>query len=104
MNKLTSMDKAKSFNLKRSWIISIGIFLLVQVIFFLVDGTVWEPNINDSNDFFPRMFRSILDWELFTEWFTPYSYPFFNMAMFIHITALVITTIADVIAVLFSKK
>lgn len=101
---MNSTDKAQPFNLKRSWIISLGIFLLVQVIFMLVDGTSWVPKLNDSDDFIHRMFRSILDMKLFTEWFTPYSYPYFNLVMVVHIFALLVVGIADIIAIIFSKK
>ncbi|WP_255212164.1 YfzA family protein [Terribacillus saccharophilus] len=82
----------------------LGVFLFVQIIFVLVDGTSLEPNINDSDSFIPRTFRSILDSSLFTEWITPYSYPFFNMVMVVHIIALLIVAVADIIALLFSKK
>ncbi|PAF21654.1 hypothetical protein CHH49_09865 [Terribacillus saccharophilus] len=101
---MNSTEKAPTLTPIRRWITYIGIFLLVQVIFMLVDGTSLEPNINDSDSFIPRMFRSILNSSLFTEWITPYSYPFFNMVMVVHIIALLIVAIADIIALLIFKK
>ncbi|MFP7169507.1 YfzA-like protein [Terribacillus halophilus] len=101
---MNGAEKVPNFKLTRYWIIALGIFLLVQVIFFLIDGTSLEPRINDSDSFLPRILRSILDLRLFTEWITPYSYPYFNLAITVHILALLIAAIRDVIAILISKK
>ncbi|KGR87273.1 MULTISPECIES: YfzA family protein [Lysinibacillus] len=97
-------EKTHDSNLLKRWIITIGIFLIVQLIFIMVDGTVLEPNINDSNDLFARMGRWILDSRLFTEWITPYSFPFFNMFITIHIIAILIAALGDIISTIFSKK
>ncbi|PAD38993.1 YfzA family protein [Terribacillus sp. 7520-G] len=99
-----STEKAPTLHLARRWITYLVIFLLVQLVFFLVDGTSWEPNINDGDSFLLRMFRSILDSALFTEWIAPYSYPYFNMVMTVHILALLVVAIADVNRILNSKK
>ncbi|MCM3224216.1 YfzA family protein [Terribacillus saccharophilus] len=97
-------EKAPTLTPIRRWITYLGIFLLVQVIFILVDGTSLEPNINDSSNFIPRTFRSILDSSLFTEWITPYSYPFFNMVMTVQIIALLIVAITEIVRRLIFKK
>ncbi|AIF67027.1 YfzA family protein [Terribacillus saccharophilus] len=97
-------EKAPTLTPIRRWITYLGIFLLVQVIFILVDGTSLEPNINDSSNFIPRTFRSILDSSLFTEWITPYSYPFFNMVMTVQIIALLIVAITEIVGRLIFKK
>ncbi|MEC0305075.1 YfzA family protein [Terribacillus saccharophilus] len=101
---MNSTEKAPSLTPIRRWVTYLGIFLLVQVILILVDGTSLEPNINDSDSFIPKTFRSILDSSLFTEWITPYSYPFFNMVMTVHIIALLIVAITEIVGRLIFKK
>lgn len=101
---MNGTEKAPTLTPLRRWITYLGIFLLVQVIFILVDGTSWEPRINDGDSFIPRMFRSILDSSLFTEWITPYTYPYFNMIITVHTVALLIVAIAEIIERLISKK
>lgn len=101
---MNSTEKVPTLSPIRRWITYLGIFLLVQVIFVLVDGTSLEPNINDSDSFIPRTFRNILDSLLFMEWITPYSYPYFNMVMTVHIIALLIMAIAEIISRLIFNK
>ena len=91
-------EKTLNSNISKRWIITIGIFLIVQVIFIAVDGTILEPNINDSDKLFARIARGILDSKLFTEWITPYSFPFFNMFTTIYVIALLIQAIHDIIS------
>lgn len=97
-------EKADESNLLKRWIITIGIFLIVQLIFSAVDGTALEPNMNDSNNLVARMERWILDSRLFTEWITPYSFPFFNMFITIHVIAILIAALGNIISTIFSKK
>ncbi|WDU77600.1 YfzA family protein [Lysinibacillus sp. G01H] len=87
---MVGTEKAHESNLLKRWIITICIFLIVQLIFITVDGTALEPNMNDSNNLVARMGRWILDSRLFTEWITPYSFPFFNMFITIHVIAILI--------------
>jgi hypothetical protein len=101
---MTGTEKAHGPNLAKRWIITIGIFLIVQLVFILVEGTFLEPKINDSDDLVPRIGRAILESKLFTEWITPYSYPFFNMFMTIHVIAILIAAICYIISSMFSKK
>ncbi|MBP1970187.1 hypothetical protein J2Z83_002305 [Virgibacillus natechei] len=97
-------DTKKTPKLARRWIITIGIFLIVQLIFFVVDGTFLEPNINDSGNLGARLGRWILDSRLFTEWITPYAYPFFNLCVTIHVIAILIQAVQDIFFRMFSKK
>ncbi|MFY0521277.1 YfzA family protein [Lysinibacillus sp. UGB7] len=69
-----------------------------------VDGTSLEPNINDSDKLFAKIGRWVLDSKLFTEWITPYSFPFFNMFMTIHVIAILIAAAMHIISNMFSKK
>ena len=100
------MMDAKKHNssLIKRWVTTIGIFLIVQLIFIAVDGTFLEPNINDSNNVFIRIGRWILNSKLFTEWITPYSLSFFNMFMTIHVIAILIQAVQDIISSMFQKK
>lgn len=102
--QMTGTKKTHNINLARRWIITIGIFLIVQLIFIAVDGTSMEPNMNDSGDLFARIGSWVLDSKLFTEWITPYSFPFFNMFMTIHVIAILIPAVHDIISIMFSKK
>ena len=94
----------ETFDVKfvKRWTLSMSLFLIVQFIFFLVDGTGFEPNINDSQHLFARAGRWILDSKLFTEWFALYTFPFFNLCLAVHIAALLIQAGHD-ITVFFKK-
>lgn len=93
--KMGSTEKYHTYLAKR-WIITIGIFLIVQLIFIAVDGTFLEPNINDSDNLFARIGRWILNSKLFNEWINPYSFSFFNMIMTIQITSILIQAVQDI--------
>ncbi|MCZ0703844.1 hypothetical protein J2T56_002065 [Natronobacillus azotifigens] len=97
-------EKSSRSSPVKRWLILIGLFLLVQLIFFGIDGTMLEPNINDSGRLFARIGRWVLESKLFTEWITLYGYPFFNMLMTIHIIALLFQAINDIRSSVFSKN
>lgn len=95
---MTGTEKTHHLNLTKRWISIVGIFFTVQLIFITIDGTFLEPNINDSGNLFARFGRWILNSKLFTEWVTPYSFPFFNMCMTIHVIAILIQALQDIIS------
>ena len=101
---MTTMGKTQNLNLTKRWIIIVGIFLLVQFTFILIDGTFLEPNINDSGNLISRIARWILDSKLFTEWITPYSYPFLNLFTTIHVIAILIPAVKDFISSMYTKR
>lgn len=101
---MTTMGKTQNSNLAKRWIIIIGIFLIVQLIFILIDGTFLEPNINDSGNLILSIARWILDSKLFTEWISPYSFPFFNLFMTIHIIAILIPAVKDITSSMYTKR
>ncbi|MFL0365741.1 YfzA family protein [Pseudobacillus sp. 179-B 2D1 NHS] len=101
---MSGVEKTLPMNRARRWMITIGLFLMVQLLFVAIDGTFLEPNINDSGHLFARIARGILGSRLFTEWITPYSFPFFNMFMTIHVIAIMIQAVQDLISSMFSKK
>jgi len=65
---MSGIEKTLHTNQAKGWIITIGIFFMVQLIFIAVDGTFLEPNINDSGALLASIGRWILDSKLFTEW------------------------------------
>ncbi|MDX8046522.1 YfzA family protein [Gracilibacillus sp. S3-1-1] len=97
-------EKVEKANLPMRWLIILGIFVVVQLIFMVVDGTSLEPNINDSGNLGARIARWVLESKLFTEWITPYSFPFFNLCITIHVIAILIQVIEDIFSRTFSKK
>ena len=61
---------------KRTWVSSIGVFLLSQIIFIICEAKGWIPNYREINGtFFGRMTES----SIFKEWFTFYETPHFNL-------------------------
>jgi len=99
---MISTEETSDAKLAKRWILSISLFLIAQFIFFLVDGTGFEPNINDSQRLFARAGRWILDSKLFNEWFALYTFPFFNLCLAVHIMALLIQAGQDITG--FFKK
>lgn len=68
----------------RSWMISIGAYVGLQIIFLIIDNSSWSPGFN-KGAFFDRLTNS----KFFTEWFTPYDIVQFNIfTMFFSITLL----------------
>lgn len=91
-------------NRTKRWMISIGIFVVLQVIFIVIDGTPLEPKVNDSDNVFAVMLRGILESKLLNEWVAPYSFPLFNLILIVYVTALFLQGIADIISVVFRKR
>ncbi|KHF41594.1 YfzA family protein [Halalkalibacter okhensis] len=88
----------------KRWVVTFALFCITQLIFIAVDGTFLEPNINDSDNLIARLGRWMLDAKLFTEWITPYSYPFFNLCVTIHVIAILIYAAVGIITKMSSKK
>lgn len=101
---MSKRDTKAHKNPTKRWALIIGIFVLVQMIFFAIDETFLEPNINDSGLLYARIIRKILGSALFTEWITPYSYPFFNFAMTVHVIAILLQAGVDIFARIFSAN
>ncbi|MEI2316818.1 YfzA family protein [Bacillus paramobilis] len=60
---------------KRTWFRYLGAFIIVQLLFIICEITGWAPNFKPSREFLNRILHS----EFFTEWFTPYEIPHFNV-------------------------
>ncbi|WP_040983202.1 YfzA family protein [Oceanobacillus jeddahense] len=80
-------------------VVTVGILILVQIIFILLDGTGWEPNVRDTD-----FINNILNAKLFTEYFHFYSYPFFNFVTFLQLVAVIICVLAEILSFIFKKK
>ncbi|GIN74547.1 hypothetical protein J14TS2_50220 [Bacillus sp. J14TS2] len=80
-------------------LIGLSIFIVAQIIFNLLDGTGWEPNVRDTD-----INNRILNAKLFTEYFHLYSYPFFNFVTFVFLIAIFLNVLADVLSIIFKRK
>ncbi|MBG9832200.1 MULTISPECIES: YfzA family protein [Bacillus] len=68
------LNKAQPI-LKRTWFRYLGAFIIVQLLFIICEVTGWAPNFKPSGEFLSRILHS----KFFTEWFTPYEIPHFNL-------------------------
>lgn len=59
----------------RDWMLTLGAFLVLQLIFIVCDISSWSPNFKEGGELFKR----ISDSKFFTEWFTPYKTSQFNI-------------------------
>ncbi|MFJ7916269.1 MULTISPECIES: YfzA family protein [unclassified Lysinibacillus] len=55
--------------MKKTWVSSIGVFVLSQIIFITLEATGWIPNYRDISG---TLFGRITDSSIFKEWFTFY--------------------------------
>lgn len=60
---------------KRTWFRYLGAFIIVQFLFIICEVTAWAPNFKPSGEYLNRILHS----QFFTEWFTPYERPHFNL-------------------------
>jgi len=91
-------------NRTKRWMIRIGIFVVIQLIFVVVDGTFLEPKVNDSDNVFAVMLRDILESKLLNEWVAPYSFPLFNLILIVHVAALLLQAVAEMISAVLRKR
>ena len=59
---------------KRSWAYSMIAFAILQSILLFLETVSWTPNFRDG-----ALFGKIYESKLFTEWFSPYSTPQYNL-------------------------
>ncbi|MGE6261327.1 YfzA family protein [Heyndrickxia sporothermodurans] len=88
--------------LKKSWVSSIGVFLLSQIIFITFEKTGWMPNYRDIDG---TLFGRITESSIFREWFTFYETPHLNLlTVFFGIVFLVPGIIGVIKNVFFTKS
>ena len=61
---------------RKSWVSSIGVFLLSQIIFIICEATGWIINYRDIDG---TLVGRITESSIFREWFTFYETPHFNL-------------------------
>src|SRR5690625_5178872 len=101
---MTKRPKKGSPNRLRSWLINLGAFLIVLLIFFIIDGTSLEPNLNDSNNIAGRAADWLSESRLFNEWISPFSFPFFNLATTLFVIALFGKAVTDIYSIKENKQ
>lgn len=97
------MDKEKQSRtgkLLRKWVITISGFVVMMIVFVLIDGTFLEPNNNIVGDFATR----IVDSEFFVSYLTFFENPFFNIITVLAILHIIFHGIKDGILVSKMKK
>jgi YfzA-like protein len=99
MGQLTDKQKKGYLNRIRWWSIALGIFIIVQLTFLIIDGTSFEPNLNDSDNIFGRYANWILESKLFNEWITLYSFPWFNLVTIVFIIFLLANAVTDILSI-----
>lgn len=73
---MANKQKKSTPFLKKTWVSSIGVFLLSQIIFITCEATGWIPNYRDIGG---TLFGRITESLIFREWFTFYETPNFNL-------------------------
>ncbi|MBC5638346.1 hypothetical protein H8S33_16320 [Ornithinibacillus sp. BX22] len=61
---------------RESWVSSIGVFILSQLIFITLEATGWMPNYRDMDG---KLLGNIMEAAFFKEWFTYYETPHLNL-------------------------
>ncbi|MEK3765452.1 YfzA family protein [Solibacillus sp. FSL K6-4121] len=83
--------------IKKQWLLPIFAFLLLQVVFVLMEFTGWIPRLREIDG---NLFGTLTDTLLFKEWFNFYDTPFFNLFT-VFFGVLVIINI--IVSLLFKK-
>lgn len=65
-----SGQKKRRTNARKSWLLTLSVFVIMLVVFYLIDGTALEPRLNDSNNIAGRMVDWLNGSTIFNEWIT----------------------------------
>ena len=84
-----------------SWTRPLVIFIVLQLILILIDISPWTPNLRDLDG---RILGRLLNSNLFTEWFTPYSAPEFNLYTVVFAVTLLPVALINAIKAIFSRR
>lgn len=87
--------------LKRTWVSSIGVFLLSQLIFIICEATGWIPKYRDIDG---TLFGRITESSIFKEWFTFYETPHFNLLTVFFCIVFMVPGIIGAVKNIFSYK
>ncbi|WP_242144341.1 MULTISPECIES: YfzA family protein [unclassified Bacillus cereus group] len=72
---MANTPKKEHPNRRRDWMLTLGAFLVLQLIFIVCDSFSWSPNFKEGG----ALFKKISNSKFFTEWFTPYKTSQFNI-------------------------
>src|SRR5699024_4418334 len=97
-------EKTHSVNLRKSWLITEGLFLIIQLLLIAIDDTFIERNLNDRDNMISRIGAVIIEARLATVLITPYSFPLFKLLVTLQIIAILIQALQDMINIRMSKK
>src|SRR5690625_7314648 len=75
----------------KRWLITIGSFFVMQVVFILINGTILEPRLNDMGHRMTQFAGPKL------EWFTLYEAVFLKVLTMTFILYIVATAVTDVV-------
>ena len=101
---MTDRQKKGGFMLLNWWISFICIFVVFMIVFFIVDGTIFEPNLNDSDNVAGKAADWLEETELFNVWFTPFNFPWFNLVTLLYIVFLLVSAIVDTFSLKRDKQ
>ena len=99
MDKMKGTHKKSHSNQRRIWLLPIIIFTLSQCLFIFFELISWTPNFRDG-----ALFEKIYESKLFTEWFSPYSTPQYNLFTAVFAVALLPYAIIGALKDVFSRN
>lgn len=91
-------------NRLRSWLINLGVFFIVLLIFLIIDETSFVPNLNDSDNIAGKAADWLSESKLFNEWISPFSFPFFNLVTSLLVIVLFVKVIKDIFSIKKTKQ
>ncbi|WP_179134501.1 YfzA family protein [Oceanobacillus timonensis] len=100
MNK----QQKRHLNRLRWWVTALSMFFIGLLIFHVIDGTSLEPNLNTADNLGGKAAGWLQGSQLFTEWITPFHFPWFNMVTTLFFIILVAKMMTDIISSVLSKK
>ncbi|MBR7553980.1 YfzA family protein [Allobacillus sp. GCM10007491] len=100
---MTNKQKRKRNRLSW-WISSLSLFFVFLIIFFIIDGTIFEPKLNDSDHIAGKAADWLEESKLFNSWFAPFHFAWFNLATLLYIIVLLVNAIADTFSLKRNKQ
>jgi len=87
-------------NQRRIWLLPIIIFALSQCLFILFELISWTPNFHEGSNLFQKIYET----KLFTQWFSPYSIPQYNLMTAVFAISLLSYAVIGAMKALSSRK
>lgn len=100
MDKMKGTHKKGPSNQRRIWLFPIIIFALSQCLFIFFELISWTPNFREGSNLFQKIYET----KLFTQWFSPYSTPQYNLITAIFAIALLQYVIIGAMKALSLRK